>query len=70
MPKTLADIKKSLDCHLGKRLQLNGADDQIRYLWIPRDATQIDYCYGNEAVIIITSPVHALLAGVHAIVNE
>lgn len=22
MPKTLADIKKSLDCHLGKRLQL------------------------------------------------
>ncbi|MGG0658034.1 biofilm formation stimulator Veg [Rummeliibacillus pycnus] len=22
MPKTLADIKKSLDCHLGRRLQL------------------------------------------------
>ncbi|GEK34479.1 biofilm formation stimulator Veg [Kurthia sibirica] len=22
MPKTLADIKKSLDCHLGKRLNL------------------------------------------------
>ena len=22
MPKTLADIKKSLECHLGKRLQL------------------------------------------------
>lgn len=22
MPKTLADIKRSLDCHLGKRLQL------------------------------------------------
>ncbi|AYC30705.1 biofilm formation stimulator Veg [Paenisporosarcina cavernae] len=22
MPKTLADIKKSLDCHLGKRMQL------------------------------------------------
>ncbi|GLC90386.1 biofilm formation stimulator Veg [Lysinibacillus piscis] len=22
MPKTLADIKKSLDCHLGKRLHL------------------------------------------------
>ena len=22
MPKTLADIKKALDCHLGKRLQL------------------------------------------------